>query len=63
MVFGHRGTAPPSPVGQFKDDKKHGEGTNFEANGNKYIGQWKGGKCPRCARTQSGPRTARTKAQ
>ena len=31
-------------VGQFKDDKKHGEGTFTLADGNKYIGQFRDGK-------------------
>ena len=28
-------------VGQFKDGKMHGEGTETYANGDKYVGQYK----------------------
>ncbi|CAF4578953.1 unnamed protein product [Rotaria socialis] len=27
-------------MGQWKDDKKHGKGTNYYPNGNKYEGDW-----------------------
>ena len=31
-------------VGQYKDDKKHGEGTWTFADGEKYVGEWKDDK-------------------
>ena len=31
-------------VGEFKDDKQHGQGTYTTANGSKYVGEWKDGK-------------------
>ena len=31
-------------VGEFKDGKEHGQGTNIWSNGNKYVGEWKDGK-------------------
>ena len=31
-------------VGEFKDGKRHGQGTLTLANGNKYVGEWKNGK-------------------
>ena len=31
-------------VGEFKDDKRHGQGTYTFANGGKYVGEWKDGK-------------------
>ena len=30
-------------VGEFKDDKQHGQGTYTTANGDKYVGEWKDG--------------------
>jgi len=31
-------------IGEWKDNKKHGQGTHTWANGDKYIGEWKGNK-------------------
>ena len=31
-------------VGEWKDDKPHGQGTVSRANGNKYVGEFKDGK-------------------
>ncbi|MBU05875.1 MAG: hypothetical protein CL877_08010 [Dehalococcoidales bacterium] len=31
-------------VGEWKDDKSHGQGTETYANGNQYVGEWKNGK-------------------
>ena len=31
-------------VGEWKDDKFHGQGTLTLANGDKYVGEWKDGK-------------------
>jgi len=31
-------------VGEFKDNKRHGQGTYIDTSGNKYVGEWKDGK-------------------
>ena len=31
-------------VGEWKDDKQHGQGTHTWAGGEKYVGEWKDGK-------------------
>ena len=31
-------------VGEWKDDKSHGQGTETYAGGNQYVGEWKDGK-------------------
>ncbi|MBT6271649.1 MAG: hypothetical protein HOI93_05410, partial [Rhodobacteraceae bacterium] len=31
-------------VGDWKDDKQHGQGSSTFANGDKYVGEWRDGK-------------------
>ena len=44
LIFGKGEFEGNQYDGEFKDDKKHGQGTHTWANGDKYVGEWKDDK-------------------